>query len=31
MQREKLSHNETAHLFDINAHGAVAKWERIYL
>lgn len=31
MRDEKLSHHEVARLFDINAHDAVAKWERIYL
>lgn len=31
MYTEKLSHKEVARLFEINAHDAVAKWERIYL
>ena len=31
MRKEKLSHKEAARRFKINAHSAVAKWERIYL
>ena len=31
MRKEKLSHKEAASRFKINAHSAVAKWERIYL
>ena len=31
MRNEKLSHKEAARRFKINAHSAVAKWERIYL
>ena len=31
MHKEKLSCNETARLFDIKSHDAIAKWERIYL
>lgn len=31
MHKEKLSHREAARLFEISAHNAVAKWERIYL
>ena len=31
MSKEKLSHKEAARRFKINAHSAVAKWERIYL
>ena len=31
MHKEKLSYQETARLYGINAHDAVAKWERIYL
>ena len=29
MRKEKLSHKEAARRFKINAHSAVAKWERI--
>ena len=31
MHKEKLSYKEAARLFEIKAHDAVAKWERIYL
>ena len=31
MHKERLSHREAARQFDISAHNAVAKWERIYL
>lgn len=31
MRREKLSYGETARRFKINSHGAIEKWERIYL
>ena len=31
MRKEKLSHKEAARRFKINAHSAVAKWERICL
>ncbi len=31
MMREKLSYQEVARQFEINSHGRVASWERIYL
>ena len=31
MRKEGLSQGETRQRFDISAHDAVAKWERIYL
>lgn len=31
MHKEGLSHRETGRIFEITAHDAVAKWERIYL
>ena len=31
MQKEKLSYQEVERQFEIKAHDAVAKWERIYL
>ena len=31
MQKEGLSHREAGRIFEISAHDAVAKWERIYL
>ena len=31
MHKEGLSHKEAAKRFEISAHDAVAKWERIYL
>lgn len=31
MQKEKLSYSETARQFEINSHGRIQEWERIYL
>ena len=31
MHKEGLSHREAGRFFEITAHDAVAKWERIYL
>ena len=31
MHKEGLSHREAGRVFEITAHDAVAKWERIYL
>ena len=31
MHKERLSHKEVTRQFEINAHDAAAKWERIYL
>lgn len=31
MQKEKLSHSETARGFEINSHHRIQEWERIYL
>lgn len=31
MQKEKLSCRETARQFEINDHGRVSAWERIYM
>ena len=31
MHKESLSHKEVTRQFEINAHDAAAKWERIYL
>ena len=31
MQEEKLSYRETAQRFEINNHGIIERWERIYL
>ena len=31
MQKESLSYNETARLFEINDHHRIQAWERIYL
>ena len=31
MQKEKLSYSETARRFEVNSHGRIQDWERIYL